>query len=331
MDRKTFYENSRALLIKVAENPLVKDKKTIDTREVSFEDMWENVGKEKFTGYITTSTGEYKWHTLVVDGYVKFSVFLGKGVTLQGKEALLSMKSKWTNPPVTINKLYFTKDAVESYFGMFSGLKIFDGINPETIGIDRVFQKLEEEKFTGPAIFDTKDNKIVLLWHTGKIIHIFPVRNITLSVTEKDLDEVMLSPFLNITAVKAHVMSFNVHAEKLLYTKRANEFNALLTCVQEKLHRIIGTRIMMLIAKDVKDTLMRKHMFYESLVQLKDYRILVEPKILDRGVNRDFDEVIKEIIEVYIERAKEDLGPAVVKKAFNECKVRGEGKGEESK
>ncbi len=330
MDRKTFYETARDELIKVAQNPLVKDKKTIDTREISFEDMWEEAGGEKFTGYLTAAN-DYRWHTLLIDGNVRFSLFLGKGITLHGKEAILSMKSKWQNPPVTVSKLYFTKEAVESYYGMFSGLKIFDGVNPENIGIDRIFQKLKEEKFTGPAVFDTKDNKLVFLWHSGRMLHIFPAKNITQNATEKDLDEVMLSPFLNVTAVKAHAMSFNVPAVKLLYTKRATEFNALLLCMQKRLHAVIGTRIMMLIAKDVKEALMKRHMFYESLIQFRDYGIVVEPKILDKGVNRDLDEVIREIIEVYMERAKEDLGLTLVKKAFAECKVKGERKSEEDK
>ena len=41
--------------------------------------------------------------------------------------------------------------------------------------------------------------------------------------------------------------------------------------------------------------------------------------------------MIREIIEVYMERAKEDLGLTLVKKAFAECKVKGERKSGEDK
>ncbi len=330
MDRKAFYEAEKSKLLKIAQNPFVKDKKTVDTRSVSFDSMWEEVAKEKFTGYIATATNEYRWHTLVIDGNIRFSVFFTKGVTLQGKEALLSLKSKWTNPPVGINKFYTTKEGVEAYYGMFSGLKIFDGVNADNIGIDRLFQKLQDEKFIGPAIFDAKNNKIIFLWHTGNILHIFPARNIALAVTEKDLEEVILSPIINITAIKAYPMSFNMPASKLLYGKRAAEFNAYLLCVQEKLRKIIGTRLMEIIGRDVKNILVKKHSFYESLIQFKGYSIVLEPKILDTGITRDFDEIIKEIIEIYVERAREDAGITLVSRAFAECKEKGEKKGEEN-
>ncbi len=330
MDRNAFFEQIKDKLLKVAANPLIKEKRELDTRQISFEDMWETLGKEKFTGYLMAGTHEYKWHTFVIDGHVRFSAFLGKGIVLRGKEALLSMKSKWNNPPVTVTALKLSPEALMAYYGMFSGLKVFDGINPETIGIDRVFQKLEEEKFTGTAIFNSKDNKIVFLWHTGNILHIFPMRNISLSVDEETLKEVIVSPFLSITAIKSHSMSLNLPYDKLLYTKRAAEINALLKCFQDRLADVIGNRLITLIANDTKEKLIQRHPFYADLLQIKDGRIFMEPKVMDKGVSSDFDDVIKEILEVYVARANEDAGRYLVKRFFKECKEKGARKGEES-
>jgi len=323
MDRKVYYEKIGPLLLKACAVPLVKEKREIDTREVSFEDMWDMLGKENFTGYLTAISSEYRWYTFVISGHIRFSAFLGKGVTIRGKESLLSMKSKWNNPPLSISVFKTTAKALLAYYGIFSGLKIFDGINPETIGLDRVFNKLSEEKFTGPAIFDSRDNKIIFLWHNGNIIHIFPGHNVELLVDENTLKEVMLSPFLNITAIKSYNMSLDIPYKNMLYTKRSLEMNNLFRCSQEKLKEFIGKRLIGLIAIDTKIKLVKRHPFYQDLIQIKDGELQMEPKVMDKGVSSDFDDIIKEIIGVYLGRASEDAGNYLVKKAFDECKTKG--------
>ncbi len=330
MDRNTFFEKMKEQLLKSARNPFIKEMRRFDTGKGSFEEMWEQLGKEQFTGYLMALTNEYKWHTFVINGHVKFSIFIGKGVVLRGKEALLSMKSRWNNPPLSISIFKTTAQSLMAYYGLFSGIKVFDGINPETIGIERVFEKLEQEKFTGIGIFDTRDNKVVFLWYQGKIIHIFPMRNISLLVDETTLREIILSPFLNVTAVRSYTMSLDIPYDKLLYTKRAGEVNGLLKCFQDKLAKIIGTRVVMLIANDTKQKLIQHHPFYSDLIQIKNGRLYMEPKVIDRGVPSDFDDIVKEILEVYVARANEDAGRHLVKKSFTECKEKGASKSEKT-
>lgn len=320
MDRNVFFRKIKDELVKAITNPLVRKKEEIDTRDISFEEMWDKMGNRRFTGYLLALTDQYKWHTFVIDGHVKFSAFFGKGIVLRGKESLLSMKSKWNNPPITVFALTMDEKSLAGYYGMFSGLKIFDGINPETIGIDRVFEKIKEERITGTAIFDTKDNKIGFISYNGSIIHVFPVKNIVLSVDERVLEEVILSPFLNITVIKAHKMTLDIPYSKLLYSKRAAEMNALLECFQNKLAKAIGRRLITLIAHEVKNRLTQRHPFYSDLLQIKDGIISMEPKVMDRGISSDFDEVVREILEIYVARANEDAGRNLVRKFFKECK-----------